>query len=149
MYLEETGVYLDIILKQVQEQGDKFVKNAGNHAITYALYDEKSYFLDPTQFRMYRLQDDGFGIFYDGYGRGVIKSSIFSALNEKENKNSYDLKKEILKFRESVLLEEEQGIISSTLNICRNNMDIFEKFYRDNQELHNEISNRFARIRKK
>ena len=48
----------------------------------------------------------------------------------------------------SITTEEEQLLVKSTLDKCKNNTDIFEQFYDDNCELYDDISNKVLRIRK-
>lgn len=125
-------------------------KLTANHLITYALYDGKSYYLDPTLARIYRLKDGKTGTIYDGRdNRVLIMNQAFKKFNSSNNPEIYKLRNNVLSFCESVSLEEEKRIVALTLDICENNMDIFEGFYNDNRELYDEISSKLVRVRKK
>ena len=59
----------------------------------------------------------------------------------------YALRKKIFIPNDTISLEDEKKIITSTLDICKNNLDIFERFYNDNKEIYEEISNKLVKIR--
>ncbi len=46
----------------------------------------------------------------------------------------------------NIFLEEEQQFVKTTLDICNNNVDVFEHFYNENCELCNEIASRILKL---
>lgn len=129
----------------VRDNKDLIEKILGNHAICLALKDNKSYFLDPTQFRVYRLSECDKKILYDDNDDN-IKIKLISSIIIDNFKNYLALKSRL--FGSDVLVEEEKEMIDSTLSICRNNMDIFDSFYNTNRELYDDISNRLVKIKR-
>lgn len=117
----------------------------GNHAITVAFKDDKKYFLDATLKSVYRGKEPPSRIIYDKECDATIKyysSSIFF-------KSKVQSVKEHLSQAPLNITEEEEKIITEqTINICKNNIDIFEKFYDENSELYHDISSKMLRIRK-
>ena len=129
---------------KIEEEKDIIKKLAGNHAITYAYQDGNSYYLDPTQNRIYRKENN---ILTDLEIK-VIPKQIFSTIgfdNYKINKNMRNRQKEEYK---TISIEEQEELRQDTLNNCKNNMDVFEEFYKDNEDLYEETSNKILTIRK-
>lgn len=128
------------------DTSDKSEKITGNHMITCCTYENNSYFLDPTQSRIYRVLDKKKKILYDEYDDGVlIRGNDLNIFGAKE-------KKKILNDCLSlpfVMKDVEDELIEKTLYLCRNNLDIFEIFYKDNSELYSEIGNKLKKVRKK
>lgn len=48
----------------------------------------------------------------------------------------------------SITSEEEQTLVKTTLDKCKNNMDIFEQFHVENCELYDDISSKVLCIKK-
>ena len=118
-----------------------------NHSISYVYKDDKSYFLDPTQTRIYRMNENNKNTLYDSECDNIPISFISSrVLNG--SKNYLKMKKNLSKPNLSIALAEEETFIKETLDKCKNNMDIFEQFYNDNCELYDDISNKVLKIRK-
>lgn len=144
---ENLGVFFDMKIDFVLE---KKKKQVSNHAITFSLYEDKNYFLDPTQERIYRLRDSDEGILCDSIDdKIIIKDTEIKRLNDLNNRKIYDTYNKILVPRESISLEEEEKIITLTSNICTSNMDVFEQFYNENRDLYGEISSRLVKVRKR
>lgn len=116
----------------------------GNHAISFALKDEKSYFLDPTREMIYRM-DKSKKILCDENGNNVSTRLIPSILLG-NSKTYFEMRKKI--FNPSISTLEEQAFIEKTLDKCKDNMDIFEQFYASNSELYDDISNKVLNIRR-
>ena len=119
--------------KYTEEEKDIIKIILGNHAITYAYKDGKSYYLDPTQSRTYQLRGkELFDSQIIGYPK--LKSTIlFNSIARTTN-----IKKRMLGNYPSVDIEEQERIKMETLDICKSNIDIFEQFYKENEELYNE-----------
>ena len=116
----------------------------GNHAISFALKDEKSYFLDPTREMIYRM-DKSKKILCDENGNNVSTRLIPSILLG-NSKTYFEMRKKI--FNPSISTLEEQAFIEKTLDKCEDNTDIFEQFYASNSELYDDISNKVLNIRR-
>lgn len=129
------------------EEDKSIIKNCfGNHAIVFAKKDDKSYFLDPTNFRIYRTNISNKNILYDTIDDKILIKNIGSRLLN----TSKDFKKLNIELKKEMIfpsLEEEKELTESTLNICKENLDIFENFYNTNNELYNELSNKLQKIK--
>lgn len=125
---------------------DKSLKISGNHMITCCSYNDNGYFLDPTQSRIYSVQDRKRKIIGDEFDSGIlIRETDFKLFDYKKNR-------QILKSclcLPSVSKSVEDELIKKTLKLCRDNLDIFENFYNNNSELYNEIGNKLKKVRKK
>lgn len=122
-------------------------RKVGNHAISFAFKDGKSYFLDPTQTRIYQMKDSNESILYDSEC-GDIPIRLISSMVLNNSKDYLQMKKNLSNACLSISAEEEQAFIKATLDKCKNNMDIFEQFYVDNCELYDDISSKVLSIRK-
>lgn len=148
LFLESEGVYLNVCLKRLDEKKDD--GGTSNHAITYSYYDDMSYYLDPTQFRMYRLQENSKCNLYDEFGDDVVISyDHIRRLNDRSNKKVYGIRNKAFKYSDSVSLEEEREILEFVRKICLDNKDVFESFYRNNHDLYGEIVNKTSIFNKK
>lgn len=119
----------------------------GNHAITFAFKDGKSYFLDPTQTRIYRMSESDKKLLYDDECELIIKP-LSSLLLNSNPKNYLKMKAFLASQYPSVSKEEEKLLIEETMKLCNGNSDIFEDFYAENSELYDDISSKVLRIRK-
>lgn len=122
-------------------------RKVGNHAISFASKDEKSYFLDPTQTRIYRMKESDKGTLYDSECDD-IPIRLISSIVLNNSKDYLKMKKRLSNPCFIIKVEEEQAFVKATLNKCKNNMDIFEQFYVDNCELYDDISSKVLNIRK-
>ena len=146
LFLEENGIYLSIDC--VTFVNNKKLKY-GNHLITYCLYEGNSYYLDPMNCMMYRLKDMEKGIIGDEYNDLFIKMNQLYRMNDLSTKEIKKYVSQMKTYRDSISVLKEREIITSTMDICVNNIDIFEKFYSDNYELYQEIDNKLVKIKKK
>lgn len=121
-------------------------RKIGNHAISFAFIDGKSYFLDPTQTRIYRMKESNGDILYDSEC-DEIPIRLLSSILLNDLKGYLQMKKRLSNPCSSISLEEEQALIKATLDKCKNNMDIFEQFYADNCELYDDISSKILKLR--
>ena len=126
-------------------------RKIGNHIISFAFKDGKSYFLDPTQTRIYRMKESDKDTLYDGECDDIPIRLISSILLNKLNnsKDYLQMKKRLSNSSLSITAEEEQSLVKATLDKCKNNMEIFEQFYVDNCELYDEISSKVLNIKHK
>ena len=118
----------------------------GNHLITYAVKDEKNYFLDPMQRKIYRISENDVDILYYKNHEIPIKLNTISLIDGKDK--CLKIKENLLQKYPSISKEEEKKVAKKTLNICRKHTDIFEQFYNENNELYNDISNKVLKIKK-
>ncbi len=147
--------YLDVLEKHNRlniefihkQEKDKSIcsRICGNHAITYAYKDGKSYYLDPTQGRIYvpngkLLRDSQMIVTPRGNGPFLI------FLNRKNRIDA--LKKRIKEKHPSLDLQEQEEMVKRTIDICKNNTDVFDQFYRENSELYAETSNKLLSLGK-
>lgn len=82
-------------------------RKIGNHAITFSVKDDKSYYLDPTQARIYRMKENDKNILYDDECAKVpirLRSSV--VLND--SKNYLRMRKRLSRQYPSVTREEEK-----------------------------------------
>lgn len=138
-FLSNHGKYIDISFVSEKTKGLK--KNISNHAICLAQKDNINYFLDPTNECIYRPNNK---VLYNKYGSTIeIKKEKVSnkELGYKKIENIYE--------KDTLPKEEEEKLISTTQNICKNNTDIFETFYNENKEIYIEVSNKLKKIKRK
>ena len=113
----------------------------GDHVITLAVKDGKSYTLDPTQSRIYKLKENDKNFLYDSETDKIkIHYAGLGFFGLEKYKNIKLIKANILLPSSSV--EEDQVLIQRISKLCENNQDIFEQFYNDNSEMYNEISSK-------
>ena len=148
IFLEEMGIYISA--KCVVPKHHSRLERIGNHLITYSLYDNKSYYLDPMLFNTYRMQEFKNGILCDNSNKNVfLRKNQFYRMNDLSDKEIKGFIKKMEDYQDSISLLEEDKIITETMNICDDNMDIFDKFYNDNYELYREIENKLVKIKRK
>ena len=118
----------------------------GNHAITFAIKDEKSYYLDATQRKIYRMKEPEKSLFYcEPYHEASFR--LLSSFHFNGFKESFKIKGKLAQYP-SVSREEEECILSQMLMLCDNNIDIFEQFYKENREIYHDISSQLVKIKK-
>jgi len=122
-------------------------KGMGNHAITFSLKDGKSYFLDPTQSRIFRMSETNKNLLFDQEYEAPIRF-VTSLLLNGDLKSHLKMKKSLSRQYPSVSKEEEKLMVGETTKLCDENKDLFEKFYSENSELYDDISSKVLKIRK-
>lgn len=131
----------------MRDEKNPLKKVVGNHAITFAVKNGKSYFLDPTKIRTYRLYKNEKRVLYDDeYGKIPIKAAV--SMVAADASSYLNARRNLLLQYPSIPLEEEQFLTSETLKICEGNIDLFDQFYNENKELYSELSNKVLSIRK-
>ena len=111
----------------------------GNHEITYSLYDNKRYLLDPTNYQLFH---------FDENNKKVVENhEIKFPICYKETKmlmrvqrNYPNLLPTFKDHLDSLSYEEEREIIQKTKKKYNKNLDLLERFYLDNMDIYNEIS---------
>ncbi len=134
-----TGLISDIVsLKKGVE------KIFGNHEITYSINNDKIYFLDPTHSTVYRLSKENRKILLENDEKVLITFQI----KTNHSKCVLNVNKELFSKYKRITKEKEEKLIKETNIIYKDNKDIFDKFYSDNNELYGEISNKLLSIKK-
>lgn len=132
---------LKILPNYIQE---KQAEMYGNHAISCAFKDDKSYYLDSTNKFTGRINDNKI-IVCDDY-KFIPKLNMTKFINEKMQ--YLKLKQRLIDSNPSISKEEEKILIDKTINICDDNKDIFEKFYNENKEIYQEINAKVLKLKK-
>jgi len=124
--------------------------NIGNHVINIVKNNDKLYFYDPTNIEILNYIGNN-TLQYDD----KLKTNII--LNTKVNINNFK-KKDYTEFKNNVttyLNELEQSnsfanmvIFNNAISICKENKDMFEKFYNENNQIYSEISNKILKLKK-
>ena len=123
---------------------DYMSKISGNHMISYAFKDGKSYFLDPSNDEIFRMKESKRVLYNEFFGDIPIRFKFTKLYCDLEHYSR--MKKRLSKPYLSITQEEEK-LIDETLDKCENNMNIFEQFYADNRELYKEISQKVLTLR--
>lgn len=132
---------------EIVEDKNILKRKIGNHVITFSVKDGKSYYLDPTQTRIYRMRENDKNVLYDDEcAKVLIKSSSSLILNN--SKDYLKMKKRLSQQYPSVTKEEEKQMTEQTIMKCNDNIDIFEQFYNENSELYTDISSKVLKIKK-
>jgi len=143
---EKEGIFSEINYYFKNEK-NPIKRMFGNHEICFAEKDNIHYFLDPTQGRIYRLKEGTKNILYDEDDDRIQIKRVTSNLLGGPN-NRLEISFNLTKPFYEISLDGEKEMITLTQNICKDNNDIFESFYRENNELYNEISNRLVKVKK-
>ena len=139
----QLGNFMEVLFYQDHEKKLNFAKS--NHVIVTVFDKEKDYFLDPTQYRVYRRKNDK--ILYDA--EADCKIFPLSAGRYCYEKGQFeDLKASLLRAKEQISREEEIKLMFQTENLCEKNTNIFDKFYDRNCELYDEITKRVLKLKK-
>lgn len=142
--VDKKGMGVEFIYKEVDEK-NSLIRFFGNHAISVAFKDGKVYFLDATQQRIYQRDEHNPNILLDVDRTIPIKKESSMLLNGvKEN---IKMQKLLSKPFSNVSCEEKKLLTNRTLMLCQNNMDIFDKFYQENNELYMDVTNKLSKIK--
>lgn len=120
-------------------------RKIGNHAIAFAFKDGKSYYLDPTQARTYRMRENDKNILYDDRC-DRIQIKFLSSIGLNDYKDYLKMRERLSQQYLSITIEEEKQMIEQTITKCNDNIDIFEQFYNENSELYSDISSKILKI---
>lgn len=153
IYIEQqrTNIpYLDLIYQHEEElnkyyeyiipKEDKRLSRVGNHMITTAVYQGDTYYLDPTQSRIYKPSSIKENILIDTSAAG----DTHILPKRKQNK------KVLATLTDSVTApSEDKEYIDITTRIYESNKDIIEAYYQSQKELYSDISEELAKIKLK
>lgn len=114
------GIKKSITLEPIDIKNIKR-KQISNHAINYVEFDSVGYYLDATQDDIYQKQKNSLFL------SDEVDESLYIVSNPKYNYLSSNTRK--IDFKTS----------SNTKKICEDNVDVFEKFYKENKGLYEEI----------
>lgn len=155
--IEAKEKLIELLAKLEEQQGklqeeDEYIKKvidigAANHMINVAYSNDKTYLLDPSGFRIYGSKNGD--ILYDEADDNILVNYKTKGLYEIMGEN---IALNLLKQRVSMsnISEEEKcKYIGSTLKIYNKNQDMLEKFYKENHEAYEEISDKLLKIKKK
>lgn len=117
-----------------------------NHVITMSNFNNNCYLLDPSQFRTYRTKD-GNSLF------DKIEDNIFINYNMEYLYKLFDEDTKIDLIKKEIILpgiskEKELEYIDNTFDLCDKNPDMLERFYKENHEAYEEISDKLLRLKK-
>ena len=147
--IDEEHLNIEIVPAVIEDKNPIF-KQLGNHTMTLAYKDGKSYYLDPSLDEIYRIdiKKD-----YTLYGKPnidipIIKASISHFCNNQDLDSYLKIKHIIESKCPSISLEKEIKLIYNTKNKYTNNMDILEHFYNENKGLYEDISSRMLKLKK-
>ncbi|MDE5539662.1 MAG: hypothetical protein K2J20_04170, partial [Bacilli bacterium] len=126
-------------------------KEGMSHLITISNYNGQNYYLDSTNKIILRRRIiDGTLVLGNGLEAYVPATSfIYSTEYSNRHEKLSKIKKLLTANSADVTLEEEQAARDKIDTIWRDNPDIFDHFYNDNQELYSEITNKLIRVRQK
>lgn len=137
----EKYINISIVPQKTKGINGILERKTGNHAICLAQKDGINYFLDPTNEDIYRLNGK---VLYDKYGLPLEIKKAKVSNKELRYKTIEDIYNE-----NSISNEEVTKLISTTQNICKTNIDIFETFYNENKEIYEEVTNKLKKIKRK
>lgn len=125
----------EIYVKVYKEYENNLIhKLFGNHVITLALFNNKSYFLDPTNLYTYRIGDDNILHYLDRKLK-IKDALVFDLFHDfKDNAKI----KEILKHSQISMFDEEI-LLDRAFDICFSNDDLFKDFHDSNLKLIRKI----------
>lgn len=117
----------------------------GNHAIIIAIKDGKLNLLDGMQERIYKKNKENPMILVDDEkdNKVCIGKTVFFGTKQEYNKQ----KKQIL--LQETTKEEDEKLINQTKKIINSNIDIFEQFYTEHEEIYKEVSQKTKIIERK
>ena len=147
--VDEKHLNIEIVPDIIKDK-NPFLRIFGNHDITLAVKDGKSYYLDPTQEKIYRLNAKKDYTLSSPLNIDVpIMKGLALWLCNCSDPKYYSKIKEIIESKyPSVSLEEERELINKTKDKYTNNIDILEHFYNENKGLYEEISSRMLKLKK-
>ncbi len=129
-----------VVEKQFLES-DSYERSCGNHVINMVIYKGQKCFVDPTQGRVYNYSLER-SVLFDKYDDKI--DICLSRFEEYNKKVSFE------RIRSKLLLPTlgyEGNLSSKIISMVDDNLDIFEKFYRENSSLYEEISDKLKNIR--
>lgn len=145
--VDKKGQSIELSTEMIEDK-NILKRKIGNHSITFSVKDGKSYYLDPTQKRIYRVRENDKNVLYDDECNKVpIKLLLSIFLND--SRDYLRMREGLSQQYPSVTREEENQMIEQTIMKFKGNMDIFEQFYNENSELYTDISSKVLKIKKR
>lgn len=135
-YEEELNKYYEYTIPQKGKKLSRF----GNHMITTAVYQGMTYYLDPTQSRVYKPSNIKDNILVDKTAVGDIRI----VARHKQNKKILPTLTQLY-----TPFSEDQEYIDITTKIYESNKDIIEAYYQNQKELYSDIAEELAKIKVK
>jgi len=136
--------YYQRIIVEKQFLETELSKNLiSNHVINMIIYNNHKYFLDPTQERIYNYSLEENNL-YDNFDSLIkVYPKNFKIYNR--NLKFKNVKpKFLLKTAE---YEDDIVLTSRIISLIKDNLDIFEIFYKNNRVIYEEISEKLNKIR--
>lgn len=130
---------------RVSDDENPIKQKIGNHSITYVVDNGITYYLDPTLGCCYLPGDEGTRL-YDSLQFPVdIKVTPSIMFNDVEGfKRLRNISND-----STLSWDEISRIRANAKKICNDNMDVFEKFYNENHELYEDISEKVLKLRRR
>lgn len=122
--------YFKKALKELTKK-DKIPSIGTDHLINLVVYKGKTHFLDPTSSIIFKKSNE----FSDFLIWNNDQIYISDELYKNHNK------------RKETLLEEDEKTVKEVRNLCQNNLDIFENFYKGNCDLYDDILIKAQKVR--
>jgi len=121
----------------------------GNHIINLTAFDNKAYFLDPTNCFIWKKcgEKQLLANKHREINTAYISSSLDNYLYNDIDINILRNIKEMLSMIQTSI-EEDSKIINNVNKIYQSNLGIFEKFKKDNYYLYREINDKLIKIKK-
>lgn len=116
----------------------------GNHVISYVEDDNNGYLFDSKHRTMYDLVD---GKLVDYMGLEATMHLGMSLFNN-EGKKVWQLAGSFRHFKPLFDKEEADALNRKTILLAEDNKDVLEQFYKDNEDLYEEVSQRLERVLK-
>ncbi len=145
--VDKKGESIELSTK-ITEEKNILKRVVGNHLITFSVKDGKSYYLDPTQTRIYRVKENDKNVLYDDEC-DKVPIELPSSILFNNFKDYLRLKERLSMQYPSVTREEERQMTEQTLTICNGNIDVFKQFYNENRELYTDITSKLLKIKKR
>lgn len=137
--IDECGEKIDSFSHTYNDDDNFIITCIGNHAISLGIKDDKIFFLDPTQSRMYKLSQNNNSILVDDVDDKIkIRKGTTALFNKYRDIKTISSNISL----PSSTLEEDKLLAEKIKELCKKNLDVFEKFYNENSELYNELSNK-------
>ena len=134
-------------LKFMQSSKEQITKYIANHMITFAEQDGLSYYLDPALRSIYTTDKDNIGMLNSGE-RAAATRFLTSYLYLDSTKDLLEFRRKLSTGFHCISSEEKENLIDTTFDKIFDNLDIFDKFYNDNNELYGDICNKMLVIKR-
>ncbi len=140
----ETGMSLKVSRETIENA--RILKSPGttNHAITYVRAYDRNYYFDPTNEEIYHMSEMDPGMLYSDDIVVRYKKVLY---RPREKEDSKIIKKILLP--ENTTKEEEKRFIREVQDICSDNLDYFDRFYDENKDIYEEVTDKLVKVKKR